>query len=104
VASATTVLPRLRPPAQLLYLFLNSILPTIPASFLTLSTVPLYPAYGNASLAFGLTPVVDQTIAGLIMKIGGTMLFWVIMAIIWFRWSASEHRWDQIEQELSASP
>jgi putative membrane protein len=102
VTSPASVIPRIAPPMQLLYLFLNSILPIVPAGFLTFSEIPLYPAYGNASLAFGLSAVEDQTIAGLLMKIVGTMLFWVIMAFIWFRWASEEKRWDRIEEELRA--
>lgn len=100
VASPASVIPRISPPLQLLYLFLNSILPIVPAGFLTFSQIPIYPAYGDASLAFGLTAVEDQTTAGLIMKIGGTMIFWVVMAFIWFRWASEEKRWDRIEEEL----
>ena len=62
--------PQTPPPGQMFYLFAQSLLPTIPASFLTFSTVPLYPVYGDAALAFGLTAVADQTIAGVIMKAG----------------------------------
>ncbi len=102
VASPASVIPRIAPPLQLLYLFLNSILPIVPAGFLTFSQIPIYPAYGDASLAFGLTAVEDQTTAGLIMKIGGTMIFWVVMAFIWFRWASEEKRWDRIEEELRA--
>ena len=104
VVSPSTVIPRITPPMQLVYLFLNSILPTIPASILTFSNVPIYPAYGDASLVFGLTPVTDQTIAGLIMKIGGTLYFWILMAVIWFRWASEEKQWDQIEEELRTVP
>jgi putative membrane protein len=104
LVSPSTVLPRLAAPLQLVYLFLNSILPIIPASLLTFSNVPVYPAYGDASLAFGLTPVADQTIAGLIMKIGGTLYFWILMAVIWFRWATEEKQWDRIEEELRAVP
>jgi putative membrane protein len=100
VLSPATVIPRLRPPGRLIYLFLNSILPTVPASFLTFSHQPLYPVYGDAALAFGLTAVEDQTIAGLIMKLGGTLLLWIVMAVVWFRWAGAEKRWDEIEQEL----
>ena len=102
VFSPASAIPRIAPPIQLLYLFLNSILPIVPAGFLTFSEVPLYPVYGDASLAFGLTPVADQTIAGLIMKIVGTLIFWAIMAFIWFRWAAEEKRWDRLEEELRA--
>jgi putative membrane protein len=102
VTSPTPAIPRIVPPMQLLYLFLNSILPIVPAGFLTFSEIPLYPAYGNSSLAFGLSPVADQTIAGLIMKIVGTLILWVVMAFIWFRWASEEKRWDRLEEELRA--
>ena len=100
VVSRSTLVPPLRPPMRMVYLFLNSILPTIPASFLTFSHVPIYPAYGDAALAFGLTAVQDQTIAGLIMKVAGTLLLWAVIAITWFKWANDEKRWDQIEQDL----
>lgn len=100
VVSRSILVPRLRPPTRMVYLFLNSILPTFPASFLTFSQVPIYPAYGDAALAFGLTAVEDQTIAGLIMKLGGTLLLWAVIAITWFKWANDEKRWDQIEQDL----
>ena len=100
VVSRSTVVPRLRPPARMIYLLLNSILPTIPASFLTFSHVPIYPAYGDSALAFGLSAVEDQTIAGLIMKLGGTLLLWAVISITWFKWANDEKRWDQIEEDL----
>ena len=65
--------------------------------------MPLYPVYGDASLAYGLTAVEDQTIAGLIMKLGGTLYFWLLMTVIWFRWASQEKQWDRIEEELRAS-
>lgn len=100
VLSPSALLPRLRPPVRMGYLFLNSILPTIPASFLTFSRTALYPAYGEASLAFGLSAVEDQTIAGLIMKLGGTLLIWLVIGVTWFRWASEERRWDEIEEDL----
>jgi putative membrane protein len=100
VVSRSTLVPQLRPPMRMVYLFLNSILPTIPASLLTFSHVPLYPVYGDSALAFGLTAVEDQTIAGLIMKLGGTLLLWAVISITWFKWANDESRWDQIEQDL----
>jgi putative membrane protein len=101
VVSPTPSIPRASPPMQMLYLFLLSILPTVPASFLTFSHHPIYPAYGSAAEAFGISAVADQTIAGLIMKLGGGFLLWGRIAMIWFRWASDESRWDQIERELS---
>jgi putative membrane protein len=101
VLSTSSVLPRINPPIRILYLFLNTIIPSIPASFLTFSRIPIYPAYGDASWAFGISPVDDQTVAGVIMKLGGVFMFLGIIAHIWFRWAGQESRWDEIEQDLS---
>lgn len=100
VLSPTPAIPRLRPPVAMFYLFAQSLLPTIPASFLTFSTVPIYPIYGDAALAYGLAPLVDQTIAGVIMKLGGGFLLWITIAVIWFRWSSRERQWEEIETSL----
>jgi putative membrane protein len=45
VLSPTMAIPKLSRPGQMLYLFLQSLLPTIPASFLTFSSAPIYPVY-----------------------------------------------------------
>jgi putative membrane protein len=103
VFSPTPVIPRLSPPYQMFYLFLQSLLPTIPASFLTFSSVPLYPVYGDAALAYGLTAVADQTIAGVVMKIGGGLLLWGTIATIWFRWARQEEEWEELESSLRVS-
>lgn len=101
VLSPTPAIPKLKRPAQMLYLFLQSLLPTIPASFLTFSSVPIYEIYGDASLAWGVNPVTDQTVAGIIMKLGGGFLIWATIAVIWFRWSNEEHRWDELDSTIS---
>ncbi|MGH8946880.1 MAG: cytochrome c oxidase assembly protein [Acidimicrobiia bacterium] len=100
VLSPTLALPKLSRPMQMLYLFLQSLLPTIPASFLTFSSVPIYPVYGDAALAWGLSPVVDQTIAGIIMKLGGGLLIWGTIAVIWFRWTSEERDWEELRASL----
>lgn len=102
VLSPTRAIPKLGRPAQMLYLFLQSLLPTIPASFITFSSVAIYPVYGNAALAYGLTPVADQTIAGIIMKLGGGLIIWVTIAVIWFRWTSSEREWESLEAGFRA--
>lgn len=103
VLSPTPAIPRLKRPTAMFYLFAQSLLPTIPASFLTFSSVPLYPVYGDASLAFGLSPLSDQTIAGVIMKLGGGLLFWSAIAVIWVRWTREERQWDELESSLRAT-
>lgn len=104
VRSPTPALPRIGTPMQMMYLFFHSLLPTIPASFLTFSSAPIYPIYGDASLAWGIDPVTDQTVAGLIMKLGGGVLLWAAIAIIWFRWVSREREWDRMEADLRSEP
>ena len=47
VMSPLVELPALTPPAQMMYLFVQSLAPTIPASFLTFGHTLLYPVYGT---------------------------------------------------------
>jgi putative membrane protein len=103
VVSPTPALPRLNPGLQLLYLFVNTLIPTVPASFLTFSHTPLYPIYGAGPSTWGLTQVGDQVLGGIIMKIGGGFLLLGRMLAIWLRWVKDERRWDQIERDLAKS-
>jgi len=100
---------RLSEPAKMLYLFLQSIVPTVPASFLTFSEGVLYESYAGFPRLWGIDVITDQRIAGLLMKIGGGLLLWLAIAIIFFRWNANEERekaeevsWDDFERELQA--
>ena len=103
VLSPSPSIPKLGRPGQMFYLFLQSLLPTIPASFLTFSSVAIYPVYGDAALAFGISAVADQTIAGIVMKLGGGLIIWLTIAVIWFRWTSQEREWEDLESSLRAS-
>lgn len=103
VCSPTPAIPRLNQPMQMLYLFLNTLIPTVPASFLTFSEIPLYPIYGDGPTTWGLTLVADQTIAGIVMKLGGGFLLLGRILSIWIDYNRNEREWDAIERELAAS-
>ncbi len=92
VLSPLPEIPRLAPPSRMAYLFLQSIVPTVPASFLTFGTTVLYHFYGHKVSVWGLSALQDQQVAGLIMKIGAGMLLWSLIAVIFFRWFADEER------------
>lgn len=109
VMSPLPELAALPPPGQMLYLFLQSLAPTIPASFLTFGERPLYPVYATFPRIWGLAPLEDQLIAGLTMKIGGGLILWVVIGAVFFRWFAQEQRegwdvleWRQFEREIRA--
>jgi putative membrane protein len=100
---------RLTEPFKMMYLFIQSIIPTVPASFLTFSEGALYDTYAASPRVWSwLDAVADQRIAGLIMKVGGGLLLWAAIAIIFFKWNAAEERtkdidtlsWDDFEREL----
>ena len=110
VLSPMVEIPRLRYPGQMLYLFAQSIVPTVPASFLTFADSPLYPFYGLAGAMFGIDAVTDQRIAGLIMKLLGGLILWGFIAARFFRWHRDEELagadapvWQEVEAELHRS-
>lgn len=85
--------PEIRTPTpimQMIFLFLQSVIPTLPASFLTFGTEPLYKVYVDLPKLYNLSALDDQRIAGLVMKLGGGLLIWALIAIVFFRWSSSE--------------
>jgi putative membrane protein len=107
VMSPLVELPALSPPAQMMYLFAQSLAPTIPASFLTFGQTLLYPVYGTFPRIWGISALNDQLIAGLLMKLVGGFILWGFVATIFFRWYAREERdgWDalalrHVEREL----
>ncbi len=90
-------MPPITPPAQLLYLFVQSLVPTIPASFLTFGHQPLYRVYESFPRLFGVSALTDQLIAGLLMKIVGGLILWGYIAVVFFRWGAREEQgWDAL--------
>lgn len=83
-------LPELRrsPPVQCIYLFLMSVLPTIPGAWLVFAKSTVYHVYDHAwPELWGLTPQYDQQMAGFIMKVVGGMYLWGVIFVIYFRWS-----------------
>lgn len=90
VFSPTPLIRRLSPPAQMLYLFVQSILPTVPASFFTFARTPLVLYYAEAPRLFGIGVLADQQMAGFVMKAVGGLVTWTYIAVIFFRWYAAE--------------
>ncbi len=82
--------PRLHPLGRMGFLFLQSIVPTVPASFLTFGDTPLYHFYETVPRLWNISALDDMQVAGLIMKIGAGMVLWVVIAIVFFRWYAAE--------------
>ena len=72
------------------YLILATILTTPTFILLTFSDLPLYATYELAPPVTGISTRADQQIAGLVMKIGGGLIFWTGITVLFFRWYLSE--------------
>jgi putative membrane protein len=82
--------PRLQPLARMLFLFLQSVVPTVPASFLTFGDRPLYKFYETVPRLWGLSALDDMRFAGLIMKILVGFSLWITITVVFFRWYNAE--------------
>ena len=106
VLSSVPELPRLAYPLQMGYLFLQSLVPAVMASFITFSDRVVYQAYAEAPRIWGISPIADQQIAGGIMKLLGTVILWSFITVVFFKWYEREEaeargpRWPEVEEEL----
>lgn len=90
IVSPLPEVPRLQPPLQMAYLFLQSLLPTIPSAFLSYGDHPLYRDYEHFARLWGISAQSDENVAGIIMKTGAGVVIWIVIAIVFFRWYAAE--------------
>jgi len=114
-------LPELRIsyPGQMLYLFVTSIIPTVPAGWLTFAEGTVYSAYDVAERMGGLSVASDQQMAGLLMKLVAGGFLWVVIAVRFFQWAkhfedgdravdqvAPPHEltWETVEAEFEKHP
>jgi len=82
--------PRLSYPVQILYLFMLMIPMTAVAAPITMAESVLYIYYDISPHPFGLTPMADQVLGGLIMWIGQGVYIMFIFTGIFFRWAMRE--------------
>ena len=115
VVNTMPEMPGMGYPMKALYLFLQSIIPTIPASFLTFAESPLYAIYAEVPRLWGMGVIEDQQLAGVIMKLAGTTILWGAIVGIFFRWytktqagsSGGSHdllTWDEVAKAFAETP
>ena len=86
IFSPTTMIPRLNEPLQMLYLFAQSLIPTVLGALITFADIVLYPFYASAPRVIGLSPLDDQQGAGLLMWLGGASIVLFVLTIRFFSW------------------
>jgi putative membrane protein len=78
---------------KMIYLFLQSVVPTVPAAWLTFAEGAVYRTYGQQPVrVWGLSVTDDQQLAGAIMKTGGSIFLWSIIIVLWFTRFSAAHR------------
>lgn len=85
-------LPRLYEGGQLLYIFLLSVSQIAVFGIITFADDPLYAPYIAAPRVWGLSALVDQQIAGVIMKVLGGFVMTLTLTIVFFRWAAKQEQ------------
>ena len=76
---------QLQPGGKMIYLFLMSVVPTVPAAWLTFAEGAVYKHYDIPVRVWGLSVTTDQQIAGAIMKTGGSVFLWSIVVFLFFK-------------------
>lgn len=82
---------RIGPLPTMIYLFAQSLIPTVPAAWLTFAESAVYEAYDKPFRLWGMTLRDDQQLAGAIMKTGGTIFLWTVIIVLWFRHYTAGH-------------
>ena len=76
---------QLKSGGKMIYLFLMSVVPTVPAAWLTFAEGAVYKHYDIAVRVWGLSVTTDQQVAGAIMKTGGAVFLWSIVVFLFFK-------------------
>ncbi len=112
------LVPRASGPSQPIYLFMMMLSSNLLGAILTLAKVPIYPFYLHAPgvvngqvlppLAggprlWGLLPLADQQISGLIMWIPGNMLYFIALMIVLRGWLRSQEKQAREREALEFS-
>jgi len=70
--------------AMMAYLFCTSLVPSIPAGWLTFAEGSVYNHYDTPVRVWGMSVLSDQQLAGGIMKLGGSIFLWALIITIFF--------------------
>ncbi len=81
--------PRLALPLQCLYLFLQTLPGGVVGSIITMAAPGLYEHYRDAP-RWGMSLATDQEVAGLLMWVGASTIYLMLISVIFFRWAAQE--------------
>lgn len=95
VISVSRRLANLAFPLRILYLFFSTMPAQVLGAMIALSTGLIYPWYGLQPRLWGVAPLVDQQLGGLIMWIGGGFYYFFAIAVVFFIWADRQQKEDE---------
>ncbi|HEY0517845.1 MAG TPA: cytochrome c oxidase assembly protein [Ilumatobacteraceae bacterium] len=106
---------RISDSAKPIYLFLQSVVPTVPAGWLTFAEGVVYKHYNQPVRVWSISPTDDQQLAGAIMKIGGSIFLWSLVVFYFFKRFATTWKedntyrrtpltFDDVKSEFDSTP
>jgi Predicted membrane protein len=87
---------------SILYLFTTAVHTGVLGALMTFSRTPWYPTYADRATAWGLTPMMDQQLAGLIMWIPASLAYLIAALSIMRHW-LRESEWTVLAQQRTVS-
>jgi putative membrane protein len=102
---------RTAPVGIVAYLFVQSVIPTFPAIIYVFSRHPLYDAFTHVRVAFGMSRLVDQQLAGVVAKVATLPVLWSVAWVSLMRAQRTENAeadgddgetltWAEVERQL----
>ncbi|HEY8445843.1 MAG TPA: cytochrome c oxidase assembly protein [Thermomicrobiales bacterium] len=90
VAAPVPAWSRLSLPLQCLYIFLMSVPSGIIGAFIAFAEPGVYHYYVTAPRLWGISVAADQEAAGVLMWVGGSVVYLAVISVLFFRWAAKE--------------
>ena len=90
-------------PGKMIYLFLMSVVPTVPAGWLTFAEGIVYSSYDHSDPLWGISPTHDQQVAGVVMKIVGGFYLWALIALRFMRFASGQREADMAARQNRSS-
>jgi putative membrane protein len=100
--------PRLSPLGRGGYLIVQSIVPSFLSIVWIFAHHSLYPAYAHQGTVWGMSPLLDQQLAGFLAKLGTIAVLWTVAFVIMTRAQATDTPggdaepllWSDVEREI----
>lgn len=77
-------------PGKIVYVFLSGLLMIPVFAGVTFADAALYPSHVDAPRIMSLTPLEDQQLGGIIMKLWGGLVYVIVLVVAFYRWVAQD--------------